>query len=306
MPESQVQASSYPSRVIARSLISDFKNLTWQIALLFVALAGVFLVAAYIVAPVGVDWEQTFHPATRSLADPYTNSKFTNPPWALFFLPHAIFDLRFSNAVNLLLNATVLLLIIRRFGGSMVTILLVFTTPHFLDLMRTNNIDWIPALALLVPPAYGMALLAVKPQAIGAVVLIWWRDNNFRPYIFIPTAILLGLSFLVYGFWFNQAAGVPEISAVWNLAPFPFLIPVGAYLLYRAYRTENSDDAIALSVTATIFLTPYVAFYSVNTVIALLASRFKREAFIIWCMTWINTIYFSRIAIQVASDLSPT
>ncbi len=260
------------------------------IIMLIVALAAIF----YLYVPVGVDWEYTFTDAARKWRDPYQNSLFTNPPWALIFLPHAFLPLKLGNAINLLLNFAVLLFVIRKFGGGTSAIMMVFTSPFILDLARTNNIDWIPALSLVVPPVFGVFLLSVKPQTLGFVALVWWREQGFTPRILVPTLTIAGLSFLVYGFWVSRLAGLPADAGLWNIAPFPLGIPLGLYLLYLAYRAKEHDDSLIFAALATVFITPYIAPYSLNTIMAMGASRYRREAFIAWVASWVYVIYTLR------------
>lgn len=266
----------------------------WLGVFIITLLITVLTVVFYFYVPAGVDWEYTFSDAAKKWRDPYQNSLFTNPPWALLFLPHAFLPLQLGNAINLLLNFTVLLLIIRKFGGGTSAIMMVFTSPFILDLARTNNIDWIPALSLIVPPALGVLLLSVKPQTIGFVALVWWREKNFSPRILVPTLAIAGLSFLIYGIWVSRLAGLPDDAGLWNIAPFPFGIPLGLYLLYLAYRAKDSKDSLVFAALATTFITPYIAPYSLNTIMAMGASRYRREAFIAWVASWIYVIYTLR------------
>jgi len=252
------------------------------------------VVGFYLYAPVGVDWEVTYADAARNLRDPYDGTTFTNPPWLLLFLPHAFLNLQLGNAINLIVNFAVLLLLIRKFGGGTQAILMVFTSPFIIDLARTNNIDWVPALGLLLPPTWGLVLLSTKPQSIGAVALIWWKEKNFSIRMLAPTIALLGLSLIIYGLWFTRVAGLPDGAGLWNIAPFPFGVPLGLYLLYIAYRAKDYEDGIVLAALATTFITPYVAPYSLNTVMALGASRYRREAFIVWIASWVYVIYTAR------------
>jgi hypothetical protein len=270
------------------------KDELWKVVGVGLLLAAILTVGFALYLPPGVDWQATFRPAVRSWQAPYEGSLFTNPPWALLLLPHGLLSLSLSNAINLTLNFVVLALVVRRFGGGPVALALVFTSPFILDLARTNNIDWIPALALLVPPAWGLLLLSVKPQAIGMVALIWWKQQGYALRMVIPTVVAVVLSFVVYGLWVTRAEGLQGGTGLWNIAPFPFGLPLGAYLFYRAWHHTDPDDSIALAAVSTMFLTPYVAPYSLNVLMALGASRFKRQAIIVWVVCWVFVIYTIR------------
>jgi hypothetical protein len=61
-------------------------------------------------------------------------------------------------------------------------------------------------------------------------------------------------------------------------------------MLYRAYK---ADDEI-LAAAATPFLTPYIAPYSVTIVLALVGSKYRREAFFVYVGFWIYFIVEAR------------
>lgn len=244
----------------------------------------------------GIDFKHTYARAADNWRDPFTiegipdQEPFTNPPWVLALLPHAfLFPAHIGAAVNSTITIIVILVVIRRFGGTWQTALMTFTSAPFFDLMLKSNVDWIPMLALLLPPMWGLPLLVIKPHSIGAVALIWWKRQRFSLWMLAPLAVLGVLSLLVYGLWFTQV-GLPWNAAAWNFAPFPYFLPLGTYMLYRAYR---SDDAF-LAAAATPLLTPYIATYSVTALFAFTGSQYRREMFIVWCAFWVFFIIFSR------------
>lgn len=246
----------------------------------------------------GVDWKYTYFRAADNWRDPYVipglephEQPFTNPPWVLALLPHAfVFPQAVGAAVNSVINIVVILLVIRRFGGGWQTMAMTFTSMPFFDLMLKSNVDWIPMLALLLPPMWGLPLLIIKPHSIGTVALIWWKRHRFSPWMLAPTAALGVLSLVIWGLWFNRV-GLPWDVASWNFAPFPYFIPLGLYMLYRAYR---SDDAF-IAAAAAPFLTPYIATYSVTALFAFTGSRYRREMFIVWCAYWVYFIIQGRV-----------
>ncbi len=251
-------------------------------------LAGAMFAAAFVAValaiqnlyPLGVDWEYTFSRVDEHLRNPYALEAFTSPPWIVALLPHAWLPVRLGNAVNLLLNALLLAVAVRRFGGGRLGLALVFTSPFFFDLARTNNVDWIPLLATLLPPMWALPLLAVKPQSIGALALVWARRARWRPLLFAPLAAVVLLSLIVWGPWFRHLLNVTR--EMHNFAPWPLGLPVGAYLLWRAYRTDNE----VLAGAATPLLVPYLAPYSYAAVLALLAGRYRREAAYLYFAGW--------------------
>ena len=267
-----------------RELLGNRRKLLLAVGLgLLIFGCSVFLLS-FIYAG-GVDWNGTFSGLPQHWRDPFELPFYTNAPWTLFLLPHAWLPPAWSNAVNLVLNMAVLILVIWRYGGGWVALVLTFTSPAMLDLARTNNIDWIPLLAFLVPPesGLGLPLLAVKPQVLGGAGLIWLKKGGLKS--LVPGLILLGLSFVVWGWWPGRAK-LPDAVNLWNFSPWPFAIPLGLYLLYRAFRT--SDEILAAG--ATPFLSPYFAPYSLAGLIALLACKYQREAFYVYVGLWTYTI----------------
>ncbi len=245
-------------------------------------IGGGFLVviAAFIkdIYPIGVDWEYTFSLVDIYWQNPYQIPTFVNFPWVLFFLPHAWLPLNWGNALNFLLNVTLLAIITRRFGGGWQTYILVFTSPFFFDLARTNNIEWIPLLSLLLPPPYGLPLLILKPQSFGGIIIIWLKKYRWR--LLWPTILILVVSLFVWRSWFLQIT--PPLDVSWNFSMWPMGIPLGLYMLYKAYKSD--DELIAAA--ATPFLVPYVAPYSLVNLLAILGGKYKREVFYVYVATW--------------------
>jgi hypothetical protein len=259
---------------------------------------GVGIIAAAMIAmvalfnayyPPAVDWEFTFSPLSEHWRDPFVIPTFTNPPWVTLLLPHAWLPLQLGNAVNLALNILMISAVIWKFKGGWQTMLLVFTSPVFFDLARTNNITWVPLLAVLLPPAWGLPVLAIKPHTIGGAALIWWKRAKFSLKMLVPAVVVVGVSFLFWGFWPGKI-GLIASSGIWNFAPWPLGIPLGLYMLYRAYK--NDDEFLAAA--ATPFLTPYIAPYSVAGVLAYVGSKYKKEAFFVYVAFWAFFIVESR------------
>jgi len=208
----------------------------------------------------------------------------------LALLPHAILGAEWSNVVNLFLNFAVLVVLIWRFGGGWQAAAMTFLSPAFLALAYVNNMDWVPALAFLLPPTWGLPLLALKPQAVGGAALIWWKRSGFSLRLLLPLALIVALSFVVWGFWPARMAMLPANARQWNFAPWPFGLPLGIYLLYRAYRSD--DDVLAAA--ATPFLVPYFLIYSLTPLLALLACRRRHDGLVLWVGMWLLLIVEGR------------
>ncbi|MFC1936537.1 hypothetical protein ACFLYP_02595 [Chloroflexota bacterium] len=256
--------------------------------------AAALLLAAILYAffqfyPLGVDWEYTFSRLSEEWRNPFVIRTFTNPPWVTLLLPHAWLPLRWGNAVNLTLNIILISAVIWKLKGGWQTMLLVFTSPVFFDLARTNNIGWVPMLAVLLPPTWGLPILAIKPHTIGGAALIWWKKAGFNFKILIPATLVIAASFAIWGWWPGKF-GLIEDAQIWNFAPWPLGIPLGLYMLYRAWQQEDEFLAAA----ATPFLTPYLAPYSIAGILAYVGSKYRRQAFFVYVAFWVFFVVESR------------
>lgn len=248
--------------------------------------AIITLIALAPFIPIGYDWQYNYHPI--SLMEPYQpGGGFTQPPWVLLMLPHTLLPLEYSNMVNLLLNIAILLLAIRYHGGGLSAYLMVALFPPVWDLARVNNVDWLPLLATMLPPIWGFPILLVKPQTFGAICLIWLKRHG-------PAFLSLGIvvvlaSFAVWGWWPAMMKG-HVFWRPWNFAPFPFLIPVGLYLLYKAWL----DDDEWLAALSTSLIMPYIGAYSLAGPFAILSAKYPKIAGTALAGTWWYIALWSR------------
>jgi len=270
------------------SNLLKFGRQQWLALPIFILVVGLLLVGMVRYYPPAVDWEYTFAATASHWRDPYAIETFTSPPWLIALLPHAWLPLAWGNALNLCLNILMIALVIRRFNGGWPLMLLVYTSPPFLDLVRTNNVDWIPLLALLLPPMWGLPILALKPHTLGAVALIWWKRSTQKIRLITPLLVVVALSLLIWGMWPLKIQTLGDVS--WNFAPWPFGIPLGIYMLYRAYRTDDEFLAAA----STPFLVPYIAPYSIAGLLAFAGCKYRREAFFVYVAFWVYFIVESR------------
>lgn len=245
----------------------------------------------YLFAPIGVLWERTY---TRlDFFNPFHEETFINPAYTVWLIPHAWLPIRLGNAINLLLNVAALCLLVHYRKGKWLALALALTNPFFLDAMRVNNIDWLPALGLLCSD-FGIVLLAIKPQVFGGVALYWLidliREKNWMGLAgWIASLIVIGTFTLVYGFWLTINP-MPAIHEWWNFAPWPLLLPVGLGLLYLALKKKDQDIAAC----ATPFLVPYLAPYSMAPYMALVASRWPKLGIALWIASWWYVVVAAR------------
>ena len=253
--------------------------------------AGLVFIGLVNFYPVGVDWKASYYtPLHGHFLDPYEHSNFEGLPLLLLMVPHALLSLKVGNAINLMVHFAVLATLIWVKKGGWQALVLTFTSPLFLDLVRTNNVDWVPALAFLLPPMWGLPLLAAKPQTVGGAALIWRKREKFSPKMLLPLIGLVVLSLVIWGFWPTEVGLSDVRNQAWNFAPWPLGIPLGIYLLYKGYQLN--DEVVAAA--ATPLLVPYFAPYSLVPLMALLSCKYPKMAFYIYCTFWFYFVIEAR------------
>ena len=242
------------------------------IALLFLAFA----------LPIGRDWTIYSVTSLEQLQTPYDIPGFRGMPFAFFALPHALLNIDIGNAINLTLNILVITAVAYTYAGKQwhIAAAITMTSPMGVNLIMNNNIDWIPLSAFLVADWLAYPLLAMKPNILAGMALIRFKRNP-NIMVLIPLIIMLIASIAIWGAWW-QHLGSGLTSVHWNIAPFPYMIPVGVFLLWKAWQ---SDDEI-IAACATPFLVPYFAPYSLTGLHVLLAAKYRRAAIYLWCFSW--------------------
>ena len=253
--------------------------------ILGIALFGaVFFGMFYAFPPRGVAWS-TFSSLPAHWTTPYDVDTFINPPYIMAFILYMLLPFRWSNAINAIINLGVLALVNWKYKGGLFGLLLIFTSAYFLNLMVVNNIDWIPLLGVMCPPWLGAILISVKPQTVAGVGLIWLKRHG--PKVLIPVTVVAALSLVIWRGWiFQWIASEHKLgleSAGWNFALFPYLVPLGIFMLYKAWKT---DDEI-LAAMATACFMPYFAMYSVTSVLAIAGRKHRIYAITLWVIGWI-------------------
>jgi hypothetical protein len=135
-------------------------------------------------------------------------------------------------------------------------------SPTDIGALLVNNIDPIVISGMLFPPVWGLFFLAMKPQ-IGLGVIIYylvqtWRKDGFwgTVRVFAPVTIVFFASLILFPVWIEHVRSLP--NNVFNRSTFPYLIPVGLFLLWLAFRKKNPYFALASS----LFFSPYQTLYS--------------------------------------------
>ena len=267
--------------IAARTRPAVRQNPWWATALLFFAAVLIAIVlAAYL--PVMVDWKQTFSQMPEHFLSPYDNKTFVSFPYLVFFLPYALLPANIGNAVNILINIAVFAWANHKFKGGYPGLFLTLTSAFFIDLLRLNNIDWLPLLGMTLPPQAGLILLSLKPQTLAGAGLIWLKRHG--PKIFIPIIAVLFISLFVWWGWpLTWWRSIHYATrGVWNFSPFPYFIPVGIGLLFWAWKKD--DDVLAAMATGCFF--PYFGAYSLAPLIAIAGSKHRWAAIALWIFGW--------------------
>jgi hypothetical protein len=243
---------------------------------------GAFLLA-YEYLPIGLDWQNTYSKLTDHLTNLYEVEEFINPPWVIFFLPHAWFPLRLGNLVNAVLNILVLVLAIRRFGGQTRDYVHVLFSPLVLFALVQNNIDWIVLLGILLANKWSLPLVVLKPQTTIWMVFLWLKKKGLA--ILIPLLVVFASSLILWGVWFSpdlivRAGNISKLGL--NASPWPWGIPLGLFLFIRAWR--RNDEILAY--LSGPFLTPYFALYSVPAIMAVSCGRYRVQVFLFNVAAW--------------------
>ncbi len=210
----------------------------------------------------GADWRSVFRPALEHLLagrSPYSEEHFYSPPWVLiFYAPFALLPEPYGLVAIWLANFAAFGYAAHKHGAKPITIALFLTLPQVFQGAFLGNCDWMVALGTVLPPWLGLLLVTVKPQ-IGAPIALFILIEAYRQVgvrkAAITAAPLLVLSGITLLLWRdNLLQGAHAAGMFWNVAHFPYLMPVGLVLLYRAVR----DRKLGWSIASGPFLTPYL------------------------------------------------
>ncbi len=236
------------------------------------ALALIPLFAALNVG--GDDWDAQFYRAGRAWPHIYDAVPIRQVsvggvygiflPWAVAVIqPIALLPVVWARAI---IQAGTLAALLLLAGPRPVAWLLALTSaPAILLIFKYANLDAISGLGLLLPPAGGLILLAMKPQSVGLAALVWLTQGRWRA--FVPLGIIVVLSTLLWPEWLARLRMSP--AGALNVSLFPWSLAVALPLLW--YAVQRRDPLLAA--VATPLAAPYIALYSLAPAIALLARR---------------------------------
>jgi hypothetical protein len=224
------------------------------------------------------DWELWFRPAALMVLhgqSPYNLPLFFSPPWLFILLiPLSLLPAKIGSVLVAIANPAAYGFVAHKLGAKPWVILAILMTPQICFGVYNPNFDWVVALGLLMPPEIGLFFVLVKPQIGIAVALFWlveaWRTGKFREIVrvFWPISITFLASLFIFGIWPLHSLEVT--NRLWNISLWPYSIPFGLVLFYFSIRLQK----INLSITASPFVTPYLAGYSLPlAILGLLPSQ---------------------------------
>lgn len=230
------------------------------------------------------DFDVFYHAATALLhgLNPYSVFGFFNPVWALLpFLPLTLLPLATARSVWLILTLLGTLIALWRFGLPPLAIAaVVLLSPLVWVNLTYGNLDWLILLGASLAPRAGAVLLSMKPQmALGS----FGFQAAHRSTRLIPFVVVLALVA-------NYALlGLPDFSASATLQGaaadlFPWALPLGLGLLWRAIRRDDRSLAFATALG----LSPY---FSITSWLCLAPlARSKHALVAILVISWLGFI----------------
>jgi hypothetical protein len=223
---------------------------------------------------------------------PYSVDIFYAAPWGLIpLIPFALLPYPIGRALLFLVSLLAFAYTARHFGAGRFTLLLFLFSAAVVGCLNNGNIVWLPLLGAILPPQYGLILLAIKPQVGIGLGLYWcvtiWRKDGFWAMIriFTPVLTLIALSVMMYGFWFLRFGLTLERSRD-NMSLGWSGVLIGVILLMQAIRTGEKAGALASAP----LLSPYVLQF---TWAALLVPFLKcpRCSTILFILLWIPVLW---------------
>lgn len=261
-------------------------NLVVVSILILLTIALVVVATAYL--PEGIDWRDTYRPAALALLSgksPFSVEIYFAAPWGLVpLLPLAVLPERLGRAILLLASLAAFAFTARRLGAKPWALIAFLVSPPVLHCLLNANIEWMPLLGCVLPPQWGLLLIALKPQIGIAVAIFWlvesWRKGSWREvmHVFAPLAIITLMSFGLFGLWPLRWQATMTLTRDYNASLWPSTIPVGLALLVASLRLRQIKPAMAASPC----LSPYVLLHAwVGALAALVSSTAETLAAVI-------------------------
>lgn len=248
---------------------------------------------------IGMDWEQTYRPAALAMArgeSPYSVSIFYAAPWSVIpLIPFALLPRNIGNLAIFLLGLFAFAYISYKLGAGPGSMTIFLLSASVVGCLIFGNIEWMPLLGLILPAPIGLIFAVIKPQ-VGIGIVIYWFVHTLRSKgiwetfkVFLPVTIVTLISFWMFGFWpmlFLKTLEQSENSVLdYNTSLWPQGAFIGLWLLYKAFKKEEPETAIAASP----FLSPYALQFTWVSVLAGLIKK-PREMLLVSLGLWIPVI----------------
>lgn len=253
-----------------RNSIKSVNNRLKIYALFLLLILVVRLLYDYL--PVGQDWIEHYRPAALAMLheqSPYDLRGFNHAPWTLLpLIPFALLPFQVGRVGYFILSFTCFALVAHMMKAKPVSVVIFLTSFPVVACLYEGGIEWLAMLAFVMPPSFCFIFAAMMPQVGIGISLFWlvfaWEFGGLRFVLrhVTPVLILLVASFALYGFWPLSFFEVGE--SFYNVALFPYLIPLGAYLiLTRQYRpSAAASPFLSPHFTMSTLAVPMVALFS--------------------------------------------
>jgi hypothetical protein len=216
----------------------------------------------------GIDWTNTYRPATLALLagkSPFNVDIFFAAPWALIpLIPFALIPVEIGRGLLFVTGLATFAAIAYKTGAKPIAMVVFLISPPVLHCLLNSNIEWMALLGLVLPPWLGLIFLAIKPQ-IGMGIAIFYAVEAYRQggwkqltRTAAPVTGLLLLSMILYGPWPVRFSSTLALTRGYNQSLFPWSIPVGIGLLILAFLKKKKTLAAASSP----MLSPYVLLHA--------------------------------------------
>ncbi len=251
--------------------------------LFFTLLAGFF----YFLPP-SVDFSG-FYRAAHVPLQPYSLPDFAvhNPPWFLLpFFPLTILPETLGRTFNNLLNVLAVVLLVRRLKGNRLAMVAALCSPSLLATSIVSNIEWMPIMGALLTGPWGAPWLLIKPQVTALLLILYWRRAKWKLTYFLPLAVFVLVSFLIWGFWPLELRSLPDDFQRWNISLWPWSFPFGLFAFWKAWKSTNEADELRWGLTASILVAPYFAWGSLTASIAAWATKYPRIVATLLIVFW--------------------
>ena len=255
----------------------------------------IVLLWLYYMLPAGQDWMVFFRPATLAILrgeSPYSIKDFHNAPWTLLpFIPLAVLPHRLGRLGLFLFGFLSFVYIAFRLKAKPPSLLLFLTSFPVVACLYGGGLDWLPMLSFVTPAPVSLLFAAMKPQVGIGVGLFWlidaWLTGGIKRVVwdFVPVVVFLLGSFAHYGFWIGNSLGKWDCPV--NAALFPYLIPIGLYLLYMRQKPAAMASCICFS--------PYHTYFGLSAPLVALF-QYPRLMLIGWIVLWMYPL--SRILLS--------